>query len=216
METSDRNKVVELSTRIANSIPVSRIRDYSGIPINLWASVAIVLVFAVAWFALSDRLSIQANVQTWLVNLIIAAALLFLAARIPIPAILHSVHRFALTFTFLLLAFLALRLLNYALMSVPFTKADGLLHSLDQWIGFDWRSYAKLADSIPGAMTVLNASYKSLIVIAFATLSLLLLLGRHDRASEYIQLVFWNGLIITVIGAVFPADGSVAKYASDA
>lgn len=180
----------------------------------LWLGTVFVYFVDIIWFWLSERISIQEELKSSLLVVSISAVILGIGRGFDWAVTRNRLYDVVLILLFVLSAFMGLRLLNYALMSIPLPLADDLLNNLDLAMGLQWLKYANLMTASPFVVTVLRICYQGLIFISLATLGTLFILDANKRASEYLHLFFLNGLIITVLGSAFPAHGTVARFAS--
>ncbi len=115
---------------------------------------------------------------------------------------------------FIILAFMALRVLNHLTMSIPFAYVDDGLAKLDAILGFNWLAYAEWVAGRPLVVKAFQLSYTALTLVAIAVFAILFAARRIDRAREFVRLVFWSGLVTTVIGLFIPAKAAMDRFAA--
>jgi membrane-associated phospholipid phosphatase len=115
---------------------------------------------------------------------------------------------------FIILAFTALRVLDHLTMSIPFPYVDDGLAKLDAILGFNWLGYAEWVAGRPLVVKAFQLSYTALTLVAIAVFIILFAARRIDRAREFVRLIFWSGLVTTVIGLFIPAKAAMDRFAS--
>jgi hypothetical protein len=116
--------------------------------------------------------------------------------------------------SFVIVGFTALRVLNHLTMSIPFPWVDNELAELDTLLGLDWLAYAEWVSHRPLLITAFQFAYAGLTLVALVVFMILCLLGRVDRAKEFVCLVLYTGVIATLVGAMFPAKAAMDRFAS--
>jgi hypothetical protein len=97
-------------------------------------------------------------------------------------------------------------------MTLPTAMADSLLADWDRALGFDWMSYLSWVTARPWLSQALLWIYYAIMPASLFTFLVLHISGRWQRASEYLALSFVAGIIATIMGAAFPALGTVTYF----
>jgi membrane-associated phospholipid phosphatase len=147
------------------------------------------------------------------------AALLSLAAVIHITTarwpVSDRVHVFATGLAVMLLAWPALRLMNYAAMSTALPLADAYLASWDRALRFDWLAYVRWADQRPGLLVLMSLAYQGLTLYSLITFIALLGVYGPNRARDFVLAFLVAGVLTCVTGLWLPALGPMDHYAFD-
>jgi hypothetical protein len=193
-------------------IPRGREMDFPGV--GLWATLAGVCAIDTIWLLTSERLSL--DLSSTRMTLLSAGLIVFFAAycrsRTDVRLQLISVPLIGALF--IILAFTTLRILNHLTMSIPFPLADDDLARLDAMLGLDWLTFAKWVAAHPLIVAAFELAYTGLALVVLTVFVALWIVGRIDRAKEFVRLVFSTGLAATVIGAAFPAKAAMDRFAS--
>ncbi len=180
----------------------------------LWLALAAITATDITWLVTSERLSIDLASGRGAAQAIvlIAAPLLYCQTR-PDPHLRRLCAPLSGAM-FIVFSFMALRVINHLTMSVPFAYADDQLAKLDTLLGLDWLGYAEWVAARPPIIIAFQLAYVGLTMVALVFFIILFAAKRVDRAREFIRLIFWSGLTATIIGAFFPAQGAMVRYAS--
>ncbi|NIJ42720.1 membrane-associated phospholipid phosphatase [Parvibaculum indicum] len=116
---------------------------------------------------------------------------------------------------FLLVAWVALRVLNQASMSFDLPLTDKMLIHWDSFLPIDWHSYFRFVQLNGGVQTVLDYSYTSLSAVSFIGLVLFVWKNEMKRARYFMETFMIAAVVCTAIGVFLPAKGSVATYFGD-
>ncbi len=172
-------------------------------------------------FALIDAIWIVstpieiARSSIWVICLIVAAAvgLIHFSNRIR-----HNEQGYVLVsaLAFFLLAWPALRIFNHLSMTLSLPLADDMLSKVDIAMGFDWPAYITWLNANHRFFYSIEWTYASLDKYSAVFLIIWALCDdKKERCFEFIALFITSSSLCMVIGALFPALGSVAFYAMD-
>jgi membrane-associated phospholipid phosphatase len=125
------------------------------------------------------------------------------------------VHVFAVGLGFMLVAWPALRILNYASMSTAMPLADDLLATWDRALGLDWNSYLRFMDSTPVLLTAAKWAYQGLTLYCIAAFTVLLIVHGARRARDFILMFFIAAIVTCATGWLLPSLGPMAQYGFD-
>src|SRR5262245_9062117 len=186
--------------------------DFPGI--GPWGALVIVYAINAIWLLTSERLSL--DLLSTRAVLLVAGLIVFFATYCRSRSDVH-LQRLTVPLIgalFIILAFTALRVLNHLTMSLPFPLADDSLAKLDAMLALDWLAYAKWAAARPLVVMAFGLAYTGLALVVLVVFVALWVVGRVDRAREFVCLVFSTGLAATVIGALYPAKAAMNRFAS--
>jgi membrane-associated phospholipid phosphatase len=100
--------------------------------------------------------------------------------------------------------------LSYPLAITGFPYQDAALHSVDTWMGLDWRTYLHFVNARPVLCVLSELAYRSMILQFLVLIVTLVATSRFLRLQQYI-LATASALAITlVIFAFVPAGGTYA------
>jgi membrane-associated phospholipid phosphatase len=185
--------------------------DYSW-PSWPWAVVMAVGLVDAAWLA-STPVSLDLAGHWTIVALVaLAAAIHMTTARWPVS---DHVHVFATGLAVMLVAWPALRLMNYAAMSTARPLADATLASWDIALGLDWLAYLRWADQRPGLLVLMSLAYRGLTLYSLITFVVLLGVYGPNRARDFVLAFLVAGVLTCVTGLWLPALGPMDHYAFD-
>jgi membrane-associated phospholipid phosphatase len=176
----------------------------------LWCAIGLVFAIDTVWLAASERLSIV--VMPVVVVAVMAGLALVIGLRK--GSLAAWVRDASVGASFIMLAFVGLKILDYLLMSTRVPLADDLLDSWDRAVGFDWLAYATAIAAHPWLAQTLRLSYLSLTQLTIVLFAALFYLKGAARAAEYVRLFFVCAAASTIIGAFFPCIGVMIRYAS--
>lgn len=183
-----------------------------GWPWPYWLVFAFALIDTI-WLAVTPIAMSRGSL--WMICLTIAAAavLIYISTRIR-----HNVQAYVLVsvLAFCLLAWPALRIFNHLSMTLSLPLADDMLSRADIALGFDWPAY----------VTWLNANHRLFYAVEWtyagldkysAVFLMIWALGddKKQRCFEFMAFFIVSASLCMVVGALFPAWGSVAHYAMD-
>jgi hypothetical protein len=174
-----------------------------------WFGVSVILFVDLVWIAVDPRLTLNYWSYKYLAVAIGLAALF----AVLFPRSLERARDTALGLVFVVIAFAALHILNHLTMTLRFPLADGWLAGLDSSFGLDWRVYADWVARHPFVADIFDWTYGRLAQMTTLGLAVLFLIGRFDRAREFVRMVFWCGAVAIVAGMAFPAKAAVAHFA---
>jgi membrane-associated phospholipid phosphatase len=179
-----------------------------------WAWHLLIAVGAVDWAWLAATpLSLDAA-GWWTIAALIAIACSahLVMARNPTSP---RIYVFVSGLSFVVLAWPALRLFNHLTMSTALPLADARLAAWDAAIGFDWLGYILWLDRNPLLLQIMEATYTGLTFYSLITFMILLLAFGPAQARDFVLIFFVTGVVVSVIGLFFPAEGAMVFYAPD-
>src|SRR5262249_52396901 len=162
-----------------------------------WPAWPSTLVFAMglldaAWLT-STPVSLDVVSQWTIVALVSLAGVIHVTAtRWPVS---DRVHVFAIGLAVMLMAWPALRLMNYAAMSTALPLADARLAAWDAALGLDWMSYMRWVDQRPGLLALMDMAYQGLTLYSLITFVVLLGFYGPNRARDFVFTFLVPGVI---------------------
>ena len=200
-----------IRVRDQDIVPIGRAMDFPGV--GYWAALVIVFAISAIWLLTSERLSLDPSSVRMVLLFAGLTAFFVFYCRSRTDLRLRRLSVPLIGTLFIILAFTALRVLNHLMMSVPLPWADDRLAELDAILGLDWLTYAKWVAARPLIVTAFEFAYTGLTAVVLTVFVALWVIGRVDRAKEFLRLVFSTGLAVTVIGALLPARGAMDRLA---
>lgn len=140
------------------------------------------------------------------------------APVISTPASRRIIETFQVFFEgylFIVLGWLALRLLNHMTMMINIPYADPWLLAMDHALMLDWNTYFAFVADRPWLIRFFDIVYTSLTPLSVLAFMGLILLGRIEAARFFLVTFATTALICTFIGMFFPAVAAVG-YALEA
>ncbi len=174
---------------------------------GLWIAMFVFALVHPLWLASS---SIQIDYQdTWMTTLF-GGWLLFLGVRYQDR--FSVVGALAFTGAYLLLIGQILRSMTYMGTAAGYPLIDAYLTAFDKALGFDWLAHVAWVNANPGAITLLNGVYTSILSAMMVVLGLLVVMRRFDRIRELLLINGALGLLGIVFCTFLPAVGAYAYY----
>lgn len=162
------------------------------------------------------RLSLDQFLRSGLTVLLFAACVAWIGRVSPsserAERLFHRTSCLMQGMIFLLLGWIAVRVLNHASMRTSIEHADAKLAGWDTTLGLDWPSYFEFVRGSPLLRTLMDHSYTSLSLLSFVSFLALMLYRDTRRAGFFLEGFFFTAVICTVIGMFFPAKAAVATY----
>jgi membrane-associated phospholipid phosphatase len=100
--------------------------------------------------------------------------------------------------------------LSYPLAITGFPYQDAALHSVDTWMGLDWRTYLRFVNARPVLCVLSELAYRSMLFQFLALIVTLVVTSRFLRLQQYILATTLALAITLVIFAFVPAGGTYA------
>lgn len=119
----------------------------------------------------------------------------------------------AMGLLFVLSAWPALRLYNHLTMTTGLPMQDHLLAGWDEALGLNWLSYTQAMDGQHLLVRMLATCYTSLTTVSCIFFVALVFAGDIEEAENFLILFFVAAIVISSLGAFFPANGATAFYA---
>jgi hypothetical protein len=185
--------------------------DYSW-PAWPWTLVFAIGLVDAGWLASTPVALDLASHWTIVALVSLAGVIHITTARWPVS---DQVHVFATGLAVMLMAWPALRLMNYAAMSTALPLADATLASWDRTLGFDWLAYMRWADQRPGLLALMDLVYQGLTFYSLITFVVLLGVYGPNRARDFVLTFLIAGVISCAVGLWLPALGPMVHYAFD-
>ena len=177
---------------------------------RLWALGGIVALIDALWLILSDHTFDLLARPLWFV---IAAVCLGWYCAGYFFRLQAGPRQFALGLVFIWFTSRAVAIFGQLVMTLPFPMTDSILAGWDASLGFDWVAYLSWVAGRPWVSQLLTWAYYAIMPASFLAFIVLHLMGRPDRAAEYLGLSLVVGIVATVIGTVFPTVGAVNHFA---
>ena len=181
-------------------------------PAWTWHVLAIVALIDVCWLLASPADLDHASMVSVVALATIAAGIHLTSRHWPVS---DRVHVFAVGLGFMLAAWPALRILNYASMSTAMPHADDFLAAWDRALGFDWVSYLRFMDRRPMLLAAIESAYQGLMLYSIAAFVVLLAVHGATRARDFILMFFVGGIATCATGWLLPALGPMTQYGFD-
>ena len=176
----------------------------------MWFAATCVMALNFAWISLDPRLSLGPASITALLFVVIGTPLALVYRRLrgaQFDPVLEALFRMLMVVLFAALFTQQLNLFSHLMMTLNLPLADGLLHSWDQALGFDWNGYVQSLGATSWSRTVLLVSYSSLIPPALGAILVgAIWTGRYDRVEELAFLSLASGFICVSIAGLLPAE----------
>jgi membrane-associated phospholipid phosphatase len=192
-----------------------------------WSAVAILLIADLVWFSFS-RLKFEPSYRLWLslgcfaglcaLYLILAAIsrrLRFDRSRMALAMrlIAERCRVVAHAFAFNIALFASFLTLTYLSTALAWPLRDAQLASIDRMLGFDWKYFLALTNSIPLLSAILVWAYKSSALQLLLLCLFLSATGRQNRLAETLALMAVTVLLTGIFNLVVPAAGAYELYA---
>jgi hypothetical protein len=186
----------------------------------LWGLVALQCLIIAFWIAIDPRVSFspQNGLEILLpiaVCLLVAAAIAYRFPAAGRPTFIERTRVIALGLTFLVITFTGIRFLNYLTMSLAYPLADDRLDSWDKALGIDWYAYASGLSRHPAMLPYIEIPYSATIAAVAVIFVALTILGRFERAKEFVTLLFLGAAVTVSVSGFFPAEAAMAHYKDD-
>lgn len=179
-----------------------------------WAALTAVIAVDAAWLTLSEQFSLDLSSLFGFLPSVILLALFVIYCHLRGSAALKTLQEPLTGTLFVLVAFNALRVFNHLTMSIPFPFVDDQLAALDEMLGFKWLAYTTWVSRHPFVVFAFQKAYQGLTLVTAVVLVLLFTVIGSGRAREFCRLVFWTSLVTAIIGAAFPAEAAMDRFAS--
>ena len=186
-----------------------------------WITVLATCVVIAVWVGADGRIAFDlrsgvapAAVVLW--SFALGSCIALRSPETSIRRFLNLVRHFMHGLAFVVLGFLTLRVLSHLLMTLPFEWADDRLAGWDSSFGLSWMAYAHWVAERPTVVRLFDYAYFGTSFMSAAIFMLLFLLGRAERAKEFLELLLYSGLACMIIAACFPAKAAVAHFADPA
>lgn len=185
---------------------------------GMWLVPACLAGLNLVWIGLDPRLSLAPG-SIMAMLLVGVGTPLALAYRVwrarAFDPVLEALFRMLMVALFAGLFTQQLNLFSHLMMTLRLPLADGLLHSWDEALGFDWNEYAQLLGASWWSRMALLAAYSSLIPPAIGAI----LVGaiwteRYGRVEEVAFLALASGFICVGIAGLLPAEDAWFTVAS--
>lgn len=106
----------------------------------------------------------------------------------------------------------AAAMLSYLVTASPRPLIDEWLVAVDRALGFDWRAYVGFVNERPWLGTASSLLYMSTLPQVAVAAILLPVLGRTDRAREFVLAVMIAALVSILMSGLWPAAGALAHF----
>jgi hypothetical protein len=179
-----------------------------------WAALAAIIVIDVAWLAWSSRFSLNLASLFGVLPSFTMLAAMAVYCRFNDGELIRKLQEPLMGTLFVLVAFNALRVFNHLTMSIPFPFVDDQLAALDEMLGLKWLAYTTWVSHHPFIIAAFQKTYQGLTLVTAVVLALLFTVIGSGRAAEFCRLVFWTSLVTAIIGAAFPAEAAMDRFAS--
>lgn len=186
----------------------------------LWCLLALQTIVIAIWIAIDPRISFGLdNIDE--VSFALIACLLVasgISYRFPTerrPPIAERARVLAVGLIFLVVTFVGIRLLNYLSMSLAFPLADDVLDSWDRALGIDWYAYASGLSQYPQILPFIELPYTLTIGAVSVVYTALTLLGKLERAKEFVTILFAAALLTVCVSTFFPAEAAMVRHGDD-
>jgi membrane-associated phospholipid phosphatase len=192
-----------------------------------WSAVAILITVDLAWFPFSRlkfepsyRLGVSLACFAGLCALYLILAVMSRRLRFDQSRMAHAMRLIAErcglaahAFAFNIALFAGFLTLTYLSTAMVWPLRDAQLASIDRMLGFDWKYFLALTNSIPWLSAVLVSAYKSSALQLLLLCLFLSATGRQNRLAETLALMALTVLLTGTFNLVVPAAGAYELYA---
>jgi len=183
----------------------------------LWGLVALQCLVIALWIAVDPRVSFspQNGLEIALplgICLLVAGGIAYRFPADGRAAFIERTRVVALGLIFLVVTFTGIRFLNYLTMSLAYPLADDRLDSWDKALGIDWYAYASGLARHPAILPYIEVPYSATIAAVAVIFVALTILGRLERAREFVTLLFLGAAMTVSVSGFFPAEAAMVHY----